>query len=167
MNNKGIIFLFVLAAWLLGLSGHNADAQLLTVTPHDLLPEQKIVVEGENPPQWKVIWDEARMSALKGDFDLAVDRYRNLLSMKSNLQEARWELASLMMYLKRWEEAGELLELLIETEPDNTSYINALGKVMWETGQYERAVDLFKKVNEKNGADQTALAGLVEGSTTS
>jgi len=135
---------------------------LPAVTPHDLLPEQKVIIDGENVPQWKTVWDEARKNARLGDFETSLRQYKALLVLKSNLEEARWELARLMMYLKRWDEAAELFELLLESEQDNIQYINALGKVMWEMAQYERAVDLFKKVYEKNSSDQMALAGLVE-----
>jgi len=152
----------MLVVWFLGLSGQVTHAQLFTVTPHDLLPEQKIVVDGAEVPTWKALWDEARKSARQGEFEKSLRQYKALLVLKSNLVEARWEMASLMMYLKYWEEAAELLELLIESEPDNAVYLNGLGKIMWEMGQYERAVDLFKRVYEKKPTDQTALAGLVE-----
>ena len=152
----------MLAVWFFGLSSYEIHAQLITVPPHDLLPEQKIIVEDE-APQWKVLWDQARESALQGDFDTALHQYKALLVLKSNLEEARWELARLLMYMKHWGEAADFLELLIESAPGNTLYINALGKVMWEMGQYERSVDLFKKVHDKIPSDQTALAGLVEG----
>jgi len=163
VKKTGKAYLFILAVWSLVLPGQEVQAQLITVTPHDLLPEQKIVIEGAEIPQWKALWDEARKSAQQGDFEKSLRQYKALLVLKSNAEEARWELASLMMYLKLWDEAAELLELLIESESDSPLYVNALGKVMWEMGQYERAVDLFKKVYDKNPTDQTALAGLVEG----
>ena len=144
------------------LSGRQAFAQAFHVTPHELLPEQKIVVESNNVPQWKIIWDEARESALEGDFDKAVQSYKSLLVLKSNLQEGRWELTKLLIYLKRWNEAAEHLEFLLGAEPENILYINSLGKVMLEMNQYDRAEDLFSKVYEINSTDQTALAGLVE-----
>ena len=152
----------MLVVWFLGLPGQEIHAQLFTVTPHDLLPEQQVVVEGVEVPPWKALWDEARKSALQGEFEKSLRQYKALLVLKSNLGEARWEMASLMMYLKNWEDAAELVELLIESEPDNALYLNGLGKIMWEVGQYERAIDLFKMVHEKNPTDQTALAGLVE-----
>ena len=125
----------MLAVWLFGLSSQESPAQFLTVTPHELLPEQKIVVEGEEVPAWKALWDEARKSALQGDFGKAQSQYKALLVLKSNLEEARWELARVMIYMKNWSEAADLLELLIESSPESTIYINALGKVMWEMGQ--------------------------------
>jgi tetratricopeptide (TPR) repeat protein len=147
------------------LSGHDSIAQGIPVTPHDLLPEQNIEVVGKELPQWKEAWDKARINALQGNFEEAIRLYRALLEMKTNLEEARWELARLLMYLKRWDEAAEPLELLIGSEPDSILYISSLGKVMWELKQYERAVDLFKKIYSSNPTDQMALAGLVEGLT--
>jgi len=162
VKHRRISYFIFLAAGVLALAGRDISAQALHVTPHDLLPEQKIVIESKEVPLWKSLWDEARESALQGDFEKAVRSYRALLAMKENLQEARWELAKLMMYLKRWDEAAELLEFLLGTAPDNLLYSSSLGKVMLEVAQYERAVDLFQKVYEVNPADQTALAGLVE-----
>jgi tetratricopeptide (TPR) repeat protein len=165
VNNKGKTYLVVLAVGFFGLSTQVSHAKLFAVTPHDLLPEQKIMIDDKEVPHWKALWDQARQSALQGDFETALRQYKALLELKSNLEEARWELARIMVYLKRWVEAAELLEFLIESAPESTLYINSLGKVMWELGQYERSVDLFRKVYNINPSDQTALAGLVEGLT--
>jgi tetratricopeptide (TPR) repeat protein len=154
--------LTVLAAFLLLLSVRFSTAQSI-VTPHDLLPEQRIVVDGKDIPAWKKIWDEARHLAVEGEFEGALRQYKNLLILKSNLEEARWELTRLHMYLKQWDEAATLLEFLIEEDPGRSLYLATQGRVMWESGQYERAVGLFRRVYENNPADQTALAGLVEG----
>jgi tetratricopeptide (TPR) repeat protein len=152
-------------AYTISVSGGESFAGDIPVTPHDLLPEQNIEVIGKDLPQWKNIWDEARKNALQGNFEDALRFYRALLLMKSNLEEARWEMARLLMHLEIWDEAAELLELLIGSEPESTLYISSLGKVMWEMKQYKRAVDLFKKIYLSNPADQLALAGLVEGLT--
>jgi len=157
--------LLIVLACSISLSGPESFAGEIPVTPHDLLPEQNIEVVGKDLPQWKTLWDEARKNALLGNFEDALGLYRALLLMKSNLEEARWEMARLFMHLKRWGEAAEPLELLIGSEPESTLYIRALGKVMWEVEQYERAVDLFKKIYLSNPTDQIALAGLVEGLT--
>ena len=130
----------------IGLSGHESFSQPIPVTPHNLLPEQNIEVVGKQLPQWKTVWDKARKNALQGDFEDALRLYSALLVMKSNLEEARWEKARLLMHLKRWDEAAESLELLIGSEPGSDLYVSSLGKVMWELEQYERAVDLFEKI---------------------
>jgi len=162
VKHQGIAYLVILAACFLVLSAREISAQDLHITPHELLPEQKIVVESKEVPQWKSVWDAARESALQGDFDKAVRSYRALLVLKENLQEARWELAKLMMYLKRWNEAAELLEFLLGAEPENIFYITSLGKVKLEMAHYERAMDLFKNAYKVNPSDQIVLAGLVE-----
>ena len=163
MNIPGKSYLLIVFGCLIGLSGHEIFAQAIPVTPHALLPEQSIEIIGEEVPQWKTVWDVARKNALHGDFEESLRLYRALLVMKSNLEEARWELARLLMYLKRWDGAAEPLEFLVGSEPENTLYLSSLGKVMWEMEQYERAVDLFKKIYSGNPTDQMALAGLVEG----
>jgi len=161
ISNKFFPLLFFCC--LIGFSGRLSPAADLPVTPHDLLPEQKIEVTGADLPQWKTAWDKARKNALQGNFDDALKFYQALLVMKSNLAEARWEMVRLLMHLKRWDEAVESLEILTGSDPGNTLYTRALGKVMWEMGQYKRAVTLFKKIYGKNPTDQLALAGLVEG----
>jgi tetratricopeptide (TPR) repeat protein len=165
VKNLRKIYLLLVFGCLIGLSGHESLAQTIPVTPHDLLPEQNIKVIGKDSPQWKTVWEEARKKALQGDFAEALNLYRELLVKKNNLEEARWELSKLLMYLKRWDEAAGPLEILIGSEPESILYIGSLGKVMWEMEQYERAVDLFKKIYSIDPSDQLALAGLVEGLT--
>jgi len=138
-------------------------AQPIAVTPYDLMPDQRVVVEGENVPPWKIAWDEARGLAIAGNFTEALRKYKALLVLKNNLLEARWELARLHMYLDQWDNASQQLELLMESDPNRSIYLVAQGRVMWETGQYERAVELFRTVYDQNPADQVALAGLIEG----
>ena len=163
MNIVGKLFLLLLICSLLGPAVHTAFGIEVPVTPYVLLPEQNIEVSGEKLPQWKIAWDKARKNALQGNFDEALRLYKALLVMKSNLDEARWEMTRLLIHLKRWPAAAESLEILTGSDPENTVYISSLGKVMWEMEQYERATALFKKIYLKNPTDQLALAGLVEG----
>jgi tetratricopeptide (TPR) repeat protein len=162
VNIPGKFYLIVLFCFISGLSRLSPAAEI-PVTPHDLLPEQNIEVVGEDLPQWKTVWDKARKKALQGNFEEALHFYQALLIMKSNLEEARWEMVRLLMHLKRWDEAAESLENLTGSYPENILYTRALGKVMWEMGQYERSVILFKKIYAEKPTDQLALAGLVEG----
>jgi tetratricopeptide (TPR) repeat protein len=162
VNSPRKIVLVLLTTLLFGLSSRDIRAQLPVVTPHDLLPEQKIEVDAEEMVLWKTAWDKARKSALQGDFETSIQFYETLLQLKNNLEEGRWELARLLMHLERWEEAGVHLELLVEAASENRVYGNSLGRVMWEMGRYERAVTLFEKVLSGDPSDRAALAGLVE-----
>jgi tetratricopeptide (TPR) repeat protein len=163
VKEKGKYSPALIVALLLILSAAICKAQSIAVTPYDLLPEQQVVIEGQSVPQWKAVWDEARGLAVAGNFVDALDQYKTLLILKNNLEEARWELVRLHMYLKQWDAASAQLERLIEDDPDRSIYLVAQGRVLWETGQYERAVDLFRTAYQQNPEDQIALAGLAEG----
>jgi len=145
------------------LPGGNRWAANSAVIPFNLVPEGDITVMDRQAVKWKVLWNEARQLARAGDYSGAIVKYESLLSQKGNIQEARWELARIHLYLKHWDEAARILELLSESDPDRGAYLNGLGRVMWEKGLYDRAVDLFRRAYEQNPTDGTALAGLVEG----
>lgn len=157
-------FLFWLATgfFIMWLPDRALADQSIT-SPRALVPDRGIIVEGQEMPTWKSMWDEARRLAATGEYDKAVRQYESLLVVKNNLEEARWELARLQMHLKNWNQATAILEILLEIDAERVEYLNSLGRVMWESGKFERAVDLFGKAHEKDSADQTALAGLVEG----
>jgi tetratricopeptide (TPR) repeat protein len=157
----GLIAVIVLLLQL--LPGGHRGVVSSAVIPFNLVPESDITVMDRLPVKWKILWDEARQLARSGDYSGAIIKYESLLSQKGNIQEARWELARIHMYLKHWDEAARILELLIESDPEKSAYLNGLGRVMWEKGLYDRATDLFKRAHELNPTDGTALAGLVEG----
>jgi tetratricopeptide (TPR) repeat protein len=157
----GLVAVIVLLLQLLP-GGHRGIVSS-AVIPFNLVPEDKITVMERQPVQWKVLWDEARQLARSGDYRGAIVKYESLLAQKGDIQEARWELARIHLHLKHWDEAASILELLIESDPEGSAYLNGLGRVMWEKGQYDRAVDLFRRAHELNSTDGIALAGLVEG----
>ncbi len=128
----------------------------------ELVPQWRIQTKVK-PSEWLSLWQEGRLAARNGDYQSAISKYLLLLDKKENLVEARWELARLYIYLQEWDKAIPLLELLIEAVPSHHGFINAMGKIMWEKGSYDRAVILFKKVYEANPADQFALARVIEG----
>ena len=92
MRIPGKFYPLIFSCYLIGLFSRVSYAADIPVTPHDLLPEQKIEVVGKDLPQWKTVWDKARKNALQGNFDDALHYYQALLVMKSNLAEARWEM---------------------------------------------------------------------------
>jgi tetratricopeptide (TPR) repeat protein len=161
---KGIAITVLVSVFMLlsATSGRSGDANSALV-PFNLVPESDITVMGGEAVQWKLLWNAARKLARAGDYSGAIVKYESLLAQKGNLQEARWELARIHMHLEHWDKAATILELLIESDPDRGAYLDGLGRVMWEKGSYDRAVDLFRRAYEQDQTDQTALAGLVEG----
>jgi tetratricopeptide (TPR) repeat protein len=66
------------------------------------------------------------------------------------------------LYPKSAQEYAAILELLVETDPSRSEYLNSLGRVMLEKGRLERAEDSFKHVHEQDPSDVAALSGLVD-----
>ncbi len=158
--------LIAVLIWSVGLQlpGYAQVEKNVPLIPHALVPERRIIIDhSQKSPEWKVLWDRAREQASAGRIDTAIQLYIDLLAKKNSLEVARWELARLLTHTRKWPEAAGQLEMLVEGSPRNLEYLKALGQVVWERGYYDRAVDLFGRVLEKNPADRDALAGLVEG----
>lgn len=156
---------FLLGVLLLGLARPTSSAAQLSA--HLLFPqafpERDVLSAAGNRPEWKKDWDGGRRLVRSGDLQGAVASYQRLLSVKANIEQARWELAILLAGLADWEKARRELELLVENAPDNVEYLNALGVVLRHTGQFERALDIFGKVRERFPENFTALVGQAQG----
>lgn len=126
-------------------------------------PERDLVVVSGNRPDWRKDWENGRRLYRAGDFRGAAESYQRLLATKTNIEEARWELAMLLAGIEEWEKARSELELLVEYAPDNLEYSNALGIALWHTGQLGRASDIFAKVRERSPDNFTALVGQAQG----
>ncbi len=157
------IFLFLLTTSLFMCSPVIGYTESLPVPPYSLVPERELILGERNVPEWKYIWNSARRLTRIGDYSRAIEQYERLLLIKNKLEEARWELAKIHMHLKQWDDAALILEILLEAEPERATYLNALGRVVWEKGQFDRAVDLFQRSYEQDRNNVNAIAGLVEG----
>lgn len=126
-----------------------------------LVPESKILQkEADSLPFWKNLWDEARLSARNGNYKQAVQKYNLLLKHKPEINEARWELAVVLLHLGENEQGVRNLELLVEAVPDKPDYLNRLASVLAERGHCERAVDLYSRSNDIKPDDESVLSGL-------
>jgi|GEM_PF-2193768 len=131
--------------------------------PDKIVPERDVALNGDRSVAWKKAWDQARYLVRAGDFRTAEKKYEELLALKNNIEQARWEYARVLLKIDKWEKAATALELLVEQEPQRADYLTALGLVSRKSGQLSRALDLFGRAYERNPADLTALAGLAQG----
>lgn len=156
---------FLLGYILLGLARPGLGVAQLTdyLKFPQVFPERDLVSVGGAPLEWRRDWERGRRLFRSGDLRGAVESYQRLLSAKSNIQEARWELAMLLAGLEDWEKARSELELLVEAAPDNVEYLNALGVTLRHAGQFGRALDIFSKVGERFPDNFTALVGQAQG----
>ncbi len=129
-------------------------------------PKRVVVVEQkEDVPAWKLKWDQARELVRQQDFKQAALNYSELLSMKSNIEEAKWEYLQLLTRLGEWGLASNLIESLIEHNPQSVSFRLSGGQISLEKEEYERAAKYFSWVFTRtpNGNDGLiALEGLIE-----
>lgn len=126
-----------------------------------LVPESKILQkEADSLPFWKNLWDEARSSARNGNYKKSVQKYNLLLKHKPELNEARWELAVVLLHLGENEQGVSHLELLVEAVPYRPDYLNKLASVLSELGHYERACDLYGRCNVITPDHDSVLSGL-------
>ena len=71
-----------------------------------LVPERDVTLQGKSIPAWKKLWDEARALVRSGAYLEAEVKYEKLLSLKGNIEEARWEYARLLMKNGDWGEGN-------------------------------------------------------------
>ena len=128
--------------------------------------ERQVVVEKvEDVPVWKTKWDEARALVKQKKYRQAADGYSELLSVKSNIEEARWEYLQLLVRLKDWDLASNLMGSLVENNPASLDYRLSGGEISLAREEFERAVKYFGWVftispNSPHGL--TALQGLID-----
>ena len=131
-----------------------------------IVPDHDVqYAKGISVPSWKKEWDRARDLCRKGKTGQALVQYEILLQKKKNIDEARWEFASVLIQQHRWSRAGKELDILVSHEPDNHKYLLARAGVALEEEHAEEAVNLYGLVYQESpgGADGVvALTGLVE-----
>ncbi len=111
-------------------------------------------------PSWKNIWDEARRLSRNGKLADASNKYRILLSIKPNIEEAKWEYCKVLVELERWSDASIILESLLEIDPNRTDYLLKAGTVALHKRQYQQAVKYFGQVYQKGPYDTKAIEAL-------
>lgn len=108
-----------------------------------LVPNHEIKYQETRSPDWKTNWDIARSLYRDKRYPEALVQYEMLFTQKENIDEARWEYVSILLFLKRWDNAKVELEKLLATEPESTRYRLAMATVNRETGNIENAVSLY------------------------
>jgi len=137
-----------------------------TVIARKIVPDHDVqYVNAVAVPAWKKEWDQARDLYRKGKIGQALVQYELLLQKKKNLDEARWEFASLLMQEHRWARAAKELDTLLAHEQGSHKYLLARARVALGEGHAEEAVKLYGLVYQDSPAGKdgvVALAGLVE-----
>lgn len=136
---------FFLILIFLPLSGMVGVGQCLLLSGAAIVPDH-IVLADLTGQVWSSTWMAAREGVRKKRKEEALVLYKELLSMRPGLVEARWEFAKLLLAMERYRDAEENLEKLLEMNPDNLAYQRAQGTLLLATGRPARAVISLAKV---------------------
>ena len=101
-------------------------------------------------PLWKVYWEKARQGVLLKKYPEAVQDFRNALILKPNLDEARLELAQVLITLERWGEALTELDAVAEHQPLNQKVQKDLADLLSRKKEYRRAIERYQWLLQKD-----------------
>ncbi len=141
------------------LAKSGPDAVGTLVPDHDIHYTNK-----DSLPRWKIDWDRARDLYRQGKAGQALVQYELLLQKKGNIDEARWEYASILIQQKRWRQAGKQLDMLLAHDPGSRRYLLARAGVSLHEGRVKQAVKQYGELFEAcpEGPDALkALRGLI------
>ena len=124
-----------------------ANGQDLVKTSLNNMPQSRIQVTHEAvSPSWQLVWDEAREMVKKNELDGAVALYRELLSDRQGLIEARWELALALMRLNKESQAILELEHVVEARPHDIQALFILAELLSRSGLCDKAAVIYKNL---------------------
>ena len=129
-------------------------------------PKGIVILEDSPLPSWKKKWDEAREHASRKEYPAAAQKYSELLQIKPQVEEIRWEYCKVLVEIQDWLTAAELIENLLETDGNRQDYLLLAGQIALENKEFKKAVDRFGKVYTADPAGPNsvaALKGLVTG----
>ncbi len=118
-----------------------------SVSAEPSIENHKVVVKNTTAtPQWKTTWDLARESVKHNDELKALDLYRELLSLKPQVEEALREYAIILMRLKHWQEASRVTQKLLEIDPVSLEYQMFSGRIALVQKRYQSSTQFFGQV---------------------
>jgi len=151
-----VFFLFSYLFFL--LPGYAAES-FVQSQDKQAVPARTIQLKEDKDVAWKALWDQGRELVRNDRLAEAVPVYEALLGMREGLELARWELVTTLLQLKREKGALPHLELLVEAAPRNFQYLQALAEVSRVEGNSARAVELYKKILQREPDNLHALRG--------
>lgn len=139
----------------------------LDVDAAEVSPSRDItIIDSSSNPSWKSLWDKAREYSRQKKYSPAAKAYAELLRMKPEIEEAKWEYCKVLVELKDWLTASDLLDSLLESDGDSEDYLQLAGKVALKNKEFKRAVDYYGKLytaDPTTPSSVEALKGLIAG----
>ena len=98
----------------------------------------------------------------KGNSDAAFDLLRHCIEIDSTRSEAYYYLGQYYALLKDRQIAQRYFEKTAALEPDNATYLETLANVYYGQKEYDKAIDAFERLYDKNRDRVEVLAVLVQ-----
>ena len=141
-------------------------AGALLVNAGPLTPEKNITVvtKEQQIPEWKTLWDEARILAARQETDAAITWYLKVLALKPHIEEVKWELSRLYLKQKQFDKALVILESLLEASPDKLDYLVSAGEAALQNRKAGLAATYFGQalaLDPSGPSSELALIGMV------
>jgi len=118
----------------------------------------------EDIPELQSIWDEARYSIERGDYDKAIEIYRYILIRYSDypiaVEHANAYLGDIFLSLRQLNAAEKHIKKAISLEPEKSSYRYILGFICSIERRWSEAILEFEKAIEKDPGNGEYLRGL-------
>lgn len=90
----------------------------------------------------------AHQNRISGQYDEAIELYRQIISTDVGEAEAWWGLGLSLMNTGEFDEAVEVLTHATELSPDSVRFLLDLGKLQTMLGMFDEAKPVFEKVVE-------------------
>ncbi|MDA1274667.1 MAG: tetratricopeptide repeat protein [Verrucomicrobia bacterium] len=84
----------------------------------------------------------------QGDIQLSVDLFKRAIELNPRFTSAKANLASAYLSLNRLEEAETWAGQILDEEPDNASFQDLLGVVLFKRGKFDEAMGAFRRAQE-------------------
>ncbi len=125
-------------------------------------PDRNIsMIQGQ--PEWKILWDRARLFGRDKNYPLAAKTYADLFKIKPNIEEANWEYCKVLLKIGDFSTASVIIDGLLDNDPNNGDYLLAGGAIATHWKNYETAARYYGRVFEKDPVgvnSDNALLGL-------
>lgn len=103
----------------------------------------------QDPSNISIYLMKAKCQHLLGEHNIAIDTYKEILSLQPNLVPIYHDLGIIMMELKRYPEAISCFQQATVLDPSKVDYITQLAEAFYQWRKYDSALTNFKKALAK------------------
>ncbi len=146
---KAIILYFFIPIFLINSTSCKTNKEIVSKKQEVENGKEKIRLE------FKYMFSEALKNKMLGNNDLCMAYLSKCLELDNENPAAMYELAQMLIKLNDYNAAIILMEKATDIEPNNHWYKQLYGYLLYTTGQYEKAIKIFKTTLETEAFNET------------